>query len=109
SIGWKLAGIRDAQKSNTWEELEEDLKLNAAALKLIRETLKSPQFDMNLNYKMGFNVPLGNLARHKAVAQWLSAATLNDLRAGRLNDAADNLHALLSLVNASRDQRLIIC
>ena len=108
SVAWKQSGIGDAQKTNTWEQLAQDLKMNAAALEQIREALRSPQFDMNLNYKMGFNVPLGNLARHKAVAQWLSAATLNDLRAGRLNEAAANLNALLSLVNASRDQRLIL-
>ena len=109
SVGWKQSGIGDAQKTNTWEELAEDLKMNAAALEQMREALRSPQFDMNLNYKMGFTVPLGGLARHKAIAQWLSAAALNDLRAGRLNEAAANLNALLSLVNALRDQRLIIC
>jgi hypothetical protein len=109
SVGWKQSGIRDATNTNTWDELAEDLKLNAAALEQIRETLKSPQFDMNINYKMGVNVTLGSLAKHKAVAQWLSAATLNDLHAGRLNEAAANLGALLSLVNASRDERLIIC
>ena len=109
SVGWKEFGIRDAQKTNTWEELAEDLKLNAAALELLREALDRPQFDMNLNYKMGFNLPLGSLARHKTVAQWLSAAALNDLHAGRLSEAAANLNALFSLVNASRDQRLIIC
>src|SRR5437762_926329 len=54
SVGWKQSGIGDAQKTNTWEELAEDLKMNAAALEQIREALRSPQFDMNLNYKMGF-------------------------------------------------------
>jgi hypothetical protein len=109
SVGWKQSGIRDAKKTNTWNELTEDLRLSAAALEQIREALRSPQFDLNLNYKMGFNVPLGSLAKYKAVAQWLSAATLNDLHAGRLNEAAANLNALLSLVNALRDERLIIC
>ena len=85
SVGWRQSGIRDDTKTNAWDELEEDLKLNAATLEQIRETLKSPKFDMNIDYKMGFNVTLGSLARHKAVAQWLSAATLNDLHAGRLN------------------------
>ena len=108
SIGWKQSAIYDVRKTNTWDELAEDLKMNAAALEQIREALRSPQFDMNLNYKMGFNIPLGGLARHKTVAQWLSAATMNDLHNGRLNEAAANLNALLSLVNASRDQRLII-
>jgi len=112
SVGWQQSGIRDTNKTNTWDELAEDLKMNAAALDQIREALRSPQFDMNLNYKMGFNVALGSalgsLARYKSVAQWLSVATLNDLHAGRLNDAATNLNALLSLVNSLRDQRMII-
>jgi len=109
SVSWKQSGLRDAQKTNTWAELAEDLKLNAAALEQIREALRSPQLDMNLNYKMGFNLPLGSLVRYKSVAQWLSASTLNELHAGRLNEAAANLNALLSLVNALRDQRWIIC
>src|SRR5881394_5915 len=46
SVGWKQFGIRDAKKTNTWDELAEDLKLNAAALEQIREALRSPQFDM---------------------------------------------------------------
>jgi hypothetical protein len=108
SVGSKQSGIGDANKTNTWDELAEDLKMNAAPLERIREALESPRFDININYKMGFNVPLGSLARHKSVAHWLSAATLNDLHAGRLNEAAANLNALLSLVNASRDERLII-
>ena len=108
SVGWKQSGIRDARKTNTWDELAGDLKMNAAALEQIREVLRSPQFDMNINYKMRFNVALGSLARHKTIAHWLSAATLNDLHAGRLNEAAANLTALLSLINTSRDQRLII-
>src|SRR5947208_2816084 len=67
------------------------------------------KFDMNLNYRTGFNVALGSaLVRYKSVAQWLSVATLNALHTGRLNDAATNLNALLSLVNALRDQRMII-
>src|SRR5437016_6404472 len=90
SVGWKQSRIGDANKTNTWEDLAEDLKMNAAALEQIREALESPQFDMNINYKMGFTVPPGSLARHRVVAQWLSAATLNDLHAGRLNDAAAN-------------------
>ena len=112
SVGWKQSGICDTNKTNTWDELAEDLKMNAAALDQIREALRSPQFDMNLNYRTGFNVALGSalgsLARYKSVAQWLSVATLNALHTGRLNDAATNLNALLSLVNALRDQRMII-
>src|SRR6266511_3118197 len=96
SVGWKQSGIHDARKTNTWDELARDLKMNAVALEQIREVLRSPQFDMNLNYKMGFNVPLASLARHKTIAHWLSAATLNDLHAGQLNEAAANLNALLS-------------
>ena len=108
SVGWKQSEIRDVHKTNTWNELAEDLKLNTAALEEIRESLKNPQFDMNLNYKMGFNILLPHLAKLKSVAQWLSAATENDLHAGRLNDAAANLNALVSLANASRNEKLII-
>jgi hypothetical protein len=108
SVCWKQSGIRDDTKTNTWDDLAGDLKMNAMALEQIREALKSPVFDMNLNYRIGYNVALGNLAKHKAVAQWLSAAALNALHAQRLDEAAANLNALLSLANASRDERLII-
>jgi len=108
SVCWKQSSIQEDKKTNTWEELAEDLRMNSAALGQIRETLRSPQFDLNPNYNMGFNTPLGSLARHKGVAQWLSASALNELHAGRLNEAAVNLNSLLSLVHASRDERLII-
>ena len=108
SVGWRQSGIRDDKKTNTWDELAEDVNMNGAALEQIREALKSPRFDMNLNYKMGFNLLLPHLAKLKSLAQWLSAATENDLHAGRLNEAAANLNTLLSLANAFRDERLII-
>ncbi len=109
SVGWKQNWIGEARKTNTWDELDEDLKLNASVLEQVRQALRSPLFDINLNYKMGFNAPLGNLVQHKTAAQWLSAATLSELHAGRLSEAEADLNALISLVNASRDQRLIIC
>ncbi len=108
SVGWRQSGIRDDKKTNTWDELAEEVNLNAVALEQIREALKSPQLDMNLNYKMGFNLLLPHLAKLKSLAQWLSAATENDLHAGRLNEAAANLNTLLSLAKAFRDERLII-
>jgi len=108
NVCWKQSWIQDDKKTNTWEELAEDLRLNAAALEQIRQALRSPQFDLNPNYRMGFNLPLGSLARHKVVAQWLSASALNGLHAGRLNEAAANLNALLALVHSSSDERLII-
>ena len=108
NVGWKQSAIRDAKKTNTWEELAEDLKMNAGPLEQIREALKTPQLDMNLNYKMGFNLLLPHLAKVKGVAQWLLAATINDLHAGRLKEAAGNLNTLLFLANGLRDERLII-
>ena len=107
-IGCKQPDIRTRYGTNTWDELVEDLKLNAVALEQIREALKNPQFDMNLNYKMGFLLMVPHLAKLKGVAQWLSAATLNDLHADRLNAAASDLDVLLSLANAFRDEKLII-
>ena len=109
SVGWKQSDIRHpGSKTNTWDDLSEDLKMNAAALAQIHEALKTPQLDMNLNYKMGSGLLLPHLAKLKGVAQWLSAATENDLHAARLTEAATNLNALISLASAFRDERLII-
>jgi len=107
-VGWKQSGIRGDKKTNTWDELAEDVDMNAAALAQIHEALKTPQLDMNLNYKMGSGLLLPHLAKLKGVAQWLSAATENDLHAARLTEAATNLNALISLASAFRDERLII-
>jgi len=109
SIGSRQPDIRGPGRgTNSWEDLAEDLKANGPALEQIREALKSSQFDMNLNYKMGFNLLLPHLAKLKGVAQWLSAATLNDLHTQQLDEAGADLNALLSLSNALRDERLII-
>ena len=106
-VSWKQQVIRHYM-TNTWDELAEDLKMNATALEQIREALRTPQFDQNLNYKMGFNLLLPHLANLKLVAQWLQVATINDLHSRRLDEAATNLNALLSLANAFREERLII-
>src|SRR5256886_12350580 len=109
SVGWKQSDIRHpGSKTNTWDDLSEDLKMNAAALAQIHEALKTPQLDMNLNYKMGSGLLLPHLAKLKGVAQWLSAATMSELHAARLTEAATNLNALISLASAFRDERLII-
>jgi hypothetical protein len=109
SIGSRRPDIRGPGRgTNSWEELAEDLKANGPVMEQIRAVLKSPQFDMNLNYKMGFNLMLPHLAKLKGVAQWLSAATMNDLHAGRLNEAEADLDGLLALSNAFRDEKLII-
>src|SRR5437762_1179139 len=108
SVGWKQSGIRDDKKTNTWDELAEHVDMNAAALEQIREALKTPRLDMNLNYKMGSGLLLPHLAKLKGVAQWLSAATMSELHAARLNEAATNLNGLISLADAFREERLII-
>src|SRR2546430_4171049 len=107
-VGWKQSGIRGDKKTNTWDELAEDVDMNAAALAQIHEALKTPQLDMNLNYKMGSGLLLPHLAKLKGVAQWLSAATMSELHAARLNEAATNLNGLISLADAFREERLII-
>jgi hypothetical protein len=107
-VGWKQPDIRTPESTNTWEELAAQLKVNELALEQIREALKCPRLDMNLNYKMGFNLTLPHLAKLKTVAHWLLAATMSDLHAGKLEAAAANLTALISLANAFHDERPII-
>ena len=101
-VAWKQPVIRDGKKTNSWEVIDADLKVNAAVLDQIRDILSSPHFDMNLNYHAGFNLLLPHLVKSKVGAQWLSGATIADLHAGRFEAADANLAASLSLPNVLR-------
>ena len=107
-VGWKQPDIRDGYGTNRWEELATQLQDNRKALAGIREALMGSRLSWNLDYKQGDRTLLPQLAKLKQCAQWLSAAIVNDLHNGDLEEARADLKSLLSLAGALRDEKLII-
>ena len=108
-VGWKQPDIRDGKvHTNSWEELAAQLSDEREALTEIRVSLEQDRLNWNLNYKQGYSLLLPHLTDTKKIAQWLSAATVNDLHQGDLEGAQRDLQSLLSLANAYRDERVVI-
>src|SRR5262245_40944747 len=105
---WQEPTLPVDRATNQWSELADELEQNRDLLNQIRSVLNAPAFSFNLNYKQGFSVLLPHLAKLRGVAQRLAAAVVNDLHAGRLEEAAANLNALLRLPEVLRDEPLLI-
>jgi len=107
-VAWRQQDLRQPGLTNTWKQMAADFDKNHETLDQIRELLKQPGFGFNLNYHQGFSLLLPHLAPVKMIAQRLSAATLEDLHTGRLDEAAADLEALLALPETLRNEPLIV-
>jgi hypothetical protein len=108
-IGSAQADVCSREATNTWEEACAAVDELSPPLDLLAELIKRPRVDFNLNYQLGFFMPLANnLAQSKRAAQRLYYATLCELHRGDAETATIRLRTLLALVQASTDDRLVI-
>jgi hypothetical protein len=108
-VAWAQPEIRGASgRTNSWEELAEELKINGPALETVRTALDGPGFDFNLYYAAGFGTRLPHLAKAKQAAQIFSMAATLALHKKDLDAAQTNLLTLLSLSKALHQDRFII-
>jgi len=108
-IGWAQPDIRDAEVTNSWADSETAMAVNNEGLKLISQIVDYPTLDFNLNYQGGFSkMNNEHLAALKRSVQALAAEALDNLHNGNPAAAAQNISAMLALVNSSTNDRLVI-
>ncbi len=107
-VGWAQPDIRSKEATNAWEDAYIAVGNFSAALTLLEELIEHPHLDFNVNYRLGFTMPLPSLAQTKGAAQKLYYAALCDLHRGDTASATTRLRALLAMVQGSTDERLFI-
>jgi hypothetical protein len=110
-VRWRQPDIRDIDGTNSWENVKTAVVQNAKAFALLQQITEKPAFDFKISYEPGVaDVVFTNfyLAQSKRAAQRLESAALCDLHQGDTASAVKNLRAMLALVKAMRDERLVI-
>jgi hypothetical protein len=110
-IRWQQPDIRDIDGTNSWENVTAAVVRNAKAFALLQQIIEKPAFDFKINYEPGVaDMVFTNfyLSQSKRAAQRLEAAALCDLHQGDTASAAKNLRAMLALVKAMHNERLVI-
>jgi hypothetical protein len=110
-IRWRQPDIRDMDGTNSWENVTAAVVQNAQAFALLQQIIEKPAFDFPIRYDRGVaDLEFTNLclAQSKKAAQCLESVVLCDLHQGDPASAVKNLRAMLALVKAMREERLVI-
>jgi hypothetical protein len=115
-VRWQQPDIHDADYpnpdgTNSWEDMTSAVAQNQKSFALLQQINEKPNFDFQIKYEQGvadLNFTNFYLAQTKRAAQKLSSAALCDLHRGDTASAVKNLRAMLALVKAMRDERLVI-
>lgn len=107
-VGWMQPEARGSDFTNSWDEFSAGVAADHPALELLKQVLERPHLDFHLDYQKGFWMLLPHLAPLKRSAQKLSAATTADLHNGDMGSATTNLCTLLGVVQADRNDGVII-
>jgi len=110
-IRWQQPDIRDTDGTNSWENVTAAVVQNAKTFALLQQIIEKPAFDFSIEYDRGvadLNFTNFDLAESKRSALRLEAAALCALHQGDTASAGKNLRAMLALVKAMRDERLVI-
>jgi len=110
-IRWQQPDIRDSDVTNSWEDVETAVNKNAKSFALLQQIIDRPDFDFQLKYERGVaDLVFTNLylSESKRAAQRLTTTALCDLHRGDTASAVKNLHTMLALTKALRDERFAI-
>jgi len=105
---WRQNFIRDGGLTNSWEDLSLALETNKDAFNRLLAITNSSRFDFGLQYEQRFEMRITNLVVEKKTVQKLAAKTYNDLHLGQTGPAAENIRAMLVLVEGTSDERTAI-
>jgi hypothetical protein len=114
-IGWQqpyivsvsAGGFGNSLITNTWNDIDLELKKAAPGLELLHQAAARPAFNLEVDYHNSA-APLTNLGSLKAAIVLLSDAGVSDLHRGDTPSAVTNVHSLLVLVDQTKDERLLI-
>ena len=110
-VGWQQPEIISdfgSPGTNTWADLDQQLQLGSAVIDLLRQGAERPQLDFELDFKQGPDLQLPHLMKMKQAALLFSPAALADLHRGDAASAATNIHTMLLILNAWKDEPLLI-
>jgi hypothetical protein len=93
--------------TNTWENFDAEIEMNADALVDLRQTLQKPVLDFGVRY-YGFDELLPHLSPAKKASQWLAADAIYHLRRQELPAALDSLQAISDMGMKHRREMLLI-
>jgi hypothetical protein len=97
--------------TNAWDVVATAVAQNQESFTLLRQLIAKPDFDFQINYDQGVaDLTFTNLhlTESKRAAQRLETAALYDLHQGDTRSAVTNLQAMLAIVKAMRNERLLI-
>jgi hypothetical protein len=110
-ICWQQSDVRGYDVTNSWGDVAAAVAQNEKAIELLHQIIDKPDFDFQLKYEHGIaDMVFTNLclSESKQAAQRLETAVLCDLHSGNTASAVKNLRAMLAVVKAMRDERLVI-
>ena len=97
--------------TNSWDFHATAIAQNSESFALLQQIVARPDFDFRINYEQGI-VDLSFtdlcLAESKQAALRLETAAVYDLHRGDTGSAVTNLQAMLAIVKAMRNERLVI-
>jgi hypothetical protein len=110
-VCWRQPDVRDSDGTNSWESIKAAISQNSQSFALLHQIIASPNFDFQINYDRGvadLNFTNLYLAESKQAVQRLETAALCNLHRGNTASAVTNLRAMLAIVKALRNERLVI-
>jgi hypothetical protein len=110
-VGWQqpfiVSAYEDRIITNTWMDIENELKQFSPALDLLHQAAARSELDFGIDYH---NDSSGTtrFIKMKVAAMLLSAAIISDLNRAATSSAVTNLHTILALVNQWKNERTMI-
>jgi hypothetical protein len=91
----------------TWTDLTSEIESVAPAFQELRNKMKDPDADAGPIGKV-LNARRLDFVAIRVTAQWLMGATLMEVRQGNLEEALQNLEALIGMVRMERDEYTMV-
>jgi hypothetical protein len=107
-IAWAEEAVPTTDSTNVWPTISRRILDHQQELANLRAALQNPRIRLDLDYNLGFSLPLPHLAQLKNAATWLSIATLVELHESHASNAMEKLQACLTLVRPLEKEPLII-
>jgi hypothetical protein len=96
-VAWQQEILPTEDKTNVWPQLAAELENMREALSQARAALTDPVLSFQLNYQLGFNLPLSHLGVLRRTSGCLSFATILALHQNHPDEAWEELKAGVNL------------
>jgi hypothetical protein len=111
--GHAVVGFREScwfedKTTNDWAGLAVDLKTNEVTLAAICVALQKPILNSELDYSLGFMMPITNLVPAKSLTYWFGAGSQLSLHEGKPHESVDYLVANIGLPRLLVEDRVAI-